>query len=72
VTKSAFQEAFAESFASMIIYLDPNDKLNKTNPVPLWPIWAQGQTEMVFNVTSSSSPDIYTINTNSTLLERCS
>jgi hypothetical protein len=70
--EGAFSEAFSESFASMIIYLDPNDKLNKTNTVPSWPLWAAEHEEIVFDMTSSGSPDIYAIYTNLTLLKRCS
>jgi hypothetical protein len=67
----AFQEAFAELFTSMIIHQDPNNKLNRSNPVPYWPPWYPGQIEMLFNKTSSGLPNIDLSETSVFLTGRC-
>ncbi|KAH0839491.1 Alpha/Beta hydrolase protein [Lanmaoa asiatica] len=69
---SEFITAFSNRFLAMTISLDPSDKYNASDITPTqWNAWSNGHTEMMFNVTSSGTPDVYTYATDSALLNRC-
>ncbi|KAF7311955.1 COesterase domain-containing protein [Mycena indigotica] len=67
----AFINAFAQSFTSFIISLNPNVKVS-TTITPLWSPFNEGNTEMLFNRTVAGTPQVQPIRTNSALLARCS
>ncbi|KAL0578555.1 hypothetical protein V5O48_003456 [Marasmius crinis-equi] len=67
-----FINAFAQSFISFAISLDPNVKVDPTNITPQWNLYSMGDTEMVFNKTAENLPDVHAITTNEDLLARCS
>ncbi|KAJ7195241.1 Alpha/Beta hydrolase protein [Mycena pura] len=68
-----FIDAFAQSFTSFIINLDPNIKVDPTTITPFWNKFDVGNTEMLFNRTAAApgAPVVQPITTSSTLLERC-
>jgi len=68
-----FIDAFAQSFTSFIINLDPNIKVDSTTITPHWNKFDVGNTEMLFNRTAAApgTPVVQPITTSSTLLERC-
>ncbi|KAJ7149773.1 alpha beta-hydrolase [Mycena crocata] len=68
---SAFIDAFAQSFTSFAISLDPNVKVNPTTITPHWNVWDNGNTEMLFNKTEADQPVVHPITTSNALLERC-
>ncbi|KAJ7476923.1 Alpha/Beta hydrolase protein [Mycena galericulata] len=68
---TAFIDAFAQSFTSFAISLDPNVKVNPTTITPKWNKWEIGQTEMLFNRTDSDEPVVKPVTTSDALLERC-
>ncbi|KAG6374867.1 hypothetical protein JVT61DRAFT_3372 [Boletus reticuloceps] len=69
---SKFITAFSNSFLAMAISLNPSDKYNASDVTPAhWNAWTSGYTEMLFNVTSSGEPNIYTYTTAAALLNRC-
>ena len=55
---------------SVVRSLDPNDKFFE-DLKPAWPVWENGTTEMLFNVTASGDPIVETMTTDPALLERC-
>ncbi|KAJ7692101.1 Alpha/Beta hydrolase protein [Mycena rosella] len=57
---TVFINAFAQSFTSFAISLDPN-----------WSLFDVGNTEMLFNETAAGAPDVRPITTSNALLERC-
>ncbi|KAJ7036784.1 Alpha/Beta hydrolase protein [Mycena alexandri] len=65
-----FIDAFAQSFISFAISLDPNTKIDPTM-TPTWNQWKEGETEMVFNKTEDDVPLVKAIKTSDSLLERC-
>ncbi|KAJ7163554.1 Alpha/Beta hydrolase protein [Mycena crocata] len=67
---TAFIDAFAQTFISFAISLDPNVKVSQTI-TPKWNRWAQGKTEMRFNKTEGDEPDVRAVKTQDKLLERC-
>ena len=67
---TTFGKAFAESFLNFAIFLNPNVKWDLSNITPPWGLW-DGNTEMLFNVTESWSPDIHSVTTSTAVLERC-
>ncbi|KAF7327296.1 COesterase domain-containing protein [Mycena kentingensis (nom. inval.)] len=68
---TAFINAFAQTFTSFAINLDPNRKVSDTI-TPLWPKYTSGnRQEMLFNLTNEDTPDVRTIKTEDTLLRRC-
>ncbi|KAK7044580.1 carboxylic ester hydrolase [Favolaschia claudopus] len=68
---TAFVNAFAQSFTSFAVNLDPNVKLSPTI-TPVWKKWSRSfETEMVFNKTENDKPAIASANLSSTFLERC-
>ncbi|KAF7317243.1 COesterase domain-containing protein [Mycena chlorophos] len=66
-----FIDAFAQSFTSFIINLDPNKKVSDTI-TPHWAKYSVNGTQMLFNETSEGKPEVVSIGTDSSLLERCS
>ncbi|KAJ7894162.1 Alpha/Beta hydrolase protein [Mycena olivaceomarginata] len=68
----AFIDAFAQSFTSFIINLDPNIKVDPTTITPHWNTFDNGHTEMLFNQTAVDGlPVVHAIKTSDALLERC-
>ncbi|KAJ7152878.1 Alpha/Beta hydrolase protein [Mycena filopes] len=67
---TAFINAFARSFISFAISLDPNVKVAPTI-TPRWDEWSDGEKEMVFNSTEAGVPLIHARKTDDALLERC-
>ncbi|KAJ7163564.1 Alpha/Beta hydrolase protein [Mycena crocata] len=67
---TAFIDAFAQTFTSFAISLDPNVKVSQTI-TPKWERWAQGRMEMRFNKTEGDGPDVRAVKTQDKLLERC-
>ncbi|KAJ7266216.1 alpha beta-hydrolase [Mycena rebaudengoi] len=69
---AAFINAFAQSFTSFIINLDPNIKVDSTTITPHWNKFDIGDTEMLFNQTAVDGlPVVQSIETSFGLLERC-
>ncbi|KAJ7505618.1 Alpha/Beta hydrolase protein [Mycena galericulata] len=68
---TAFIDAFAQSFTSFAISLDPNVKVDPKTITPKWNTWDIGRTEMLFNKTDSGEPVVKTVTTSDALLERC-
>ncbi|KAJ6582727.1 Alpha/Beta hydrolase protein [Mycena vulgaris] len=65
-----FINAFAQSFTSFIINLDPNIKVDPTTITPQWDLFEVKNTEMLFNMTAGV-PVVQPITTSDALLERC-
>ncbi|KAJ6524299.1 Alpha/Beta hydrolase protein [Mycena vulgaris] len=65
-----FINAFAQSFTSFIINLDPNIKVDPTTITPRWDLFEVNNTEMLFNMTAGV-PVVQPITTSDALLERC-
>ncbi|KAJ7080447.1 Alpha/Beta hydrolase protein [Mycena epipterygia] len=70
VNNTALIDAFAESFTSFAISLDPNIKVSPTI-TPKWNKYDVGNTEMLFNVTANDSPVVKPTTTSNDLLKRC-
>ncbi|KAJ7791801.1 alpha beta-hydrolase [Mycena olivaceomarginata] len=69
---AAFINAFAQSFTSFIINLDPNIKVDPTTITPHWNKFDIGDTEMLFNQTAVDGlPVVQPIETSFGLLGRC-
>ncbi|KAF8168668.1 Alpha/Beta hydrolase protein [Mycena galopus ATCC 62051] len=68
---TAFIDAFAQSFTSFIINLDPNIKVDPTTITPHWNTFGILHTEMLFNMTAEGAPVVQPITTSNALLERC-
>ncbi|KAJ7455064.1 Alpha/Beta hydrolase protein [Mycena latifolia] len=68
---TAFINAFAQSFISFAISLDPNIKVDPTTITPPWRKWSSGHMEMLFNKTDADVPDVRPVRTSDALLERC-
>ncbi|KAF7343233.1 Carboxylic ester hydrolase [Mycena venus] len=69
---TAFIDAFAQSFISFAISLDPNVKVDPQSLTPEWNKWdKERRTEMVFNKTEADIPHIMPAKTSEALLERC-
>ncbi|KAJ6470437.1 alpha/beta-hydrolase [Mycena sanguinolenta] len=66
-----FINAFAQSFTSFIINLDPNIKVDPTTITPHWNTFDILHTEMLFNKTADDEPVVQGITTSNALLERC-
>ncbi|KAF7335524.1 COesterase domain-containing protein [Mycena venus] len=69
---AAFINAFAKSFTSFIINLDPNIKVDPTTITPHWNTFNVSSTEMLFNKTAAGAPVVQPITTSNALLQRCS
>ncbi|KAJ7238000.1 Alpha/Beta hydrolase protein [Mycena rebaudengoi] len=67
----SFVNAFAQSFTSFVINLDPNIKVDPTTITPRWNPFAFGNTEMLFNKTEAGVPVVRPITTSNDLLLRC-
>ncbi|KAJ6540509.1 Alpha/Beta hydrolase protein [Mycena capillaripes] len=68
----AFINAFAQSFTSFIINLNPNVKVDPTTITPRWKSFnVLDHTEMLFNRTDDGLPVVTPIKTSGALLERC-
>ncbi|KAJ6568772.1 Alpha/Beta hydrolase protein, partial [Mycena capillaripes] len=65
-----FINAFAQSFTSFIINLDPNIKVSNTI-TPHWNMFNDDHTEMLFNMTAAGAPVVRQITTSNALLNRC-
>ncbi|KAJ7093722.1 Alpha/Beta hydrolase protein [Mycena epipterygia] len=52
---TAFINAFAQSFTSFAIYLNPNSKISNTI-TPKWNTWSVGDTDMLFNQSDNNLP----------------
>ncbi|KAF7349008.1 Carboxylic ester hydrolase [Mycena venus] len=68
---TAFIDAFAQSFTSFAISLDPNIKVDPHTITPKWNPWNVGQTEMLFNKTEIGEPIVHPVKTSDALLRRC-
>ncbi|KAJ6480718.1 Alpha/Beta hydrolase protein [Mycena vitilis] len=69
---TAFINAFAQSFISFAISLDPNIKLYPSTITPKWSRWNAGRkTEMLFNKTDTDLPLVRAVRTSDALLKRC-
>ncbi|KAJ7920201.1 Alpha/Beta hydrolase protein, partial [Mycena leptocephala] len=68
---TAFIDAFAQSFTSFAISLNPNVKISPMTITPTWKKWSAAQAEMLFNKTVADAPDVRPIRTSDKLLERC-
>ncbi|KAJ7649060.1 alpha beta-hydrolase [Mycena polygramma] len=68
---TAFIDAFAQSFISFAISLDPNIKLDPRTITPKWSRWSAGKTEMLFNKTDTNLPLVRAVRTSDALLKRC-
>ncbi|KAJ7934061.1 hypothetical protein B0H13DRAFT_1855533 [Mycena leptocephala] len=66
-----FINAFAQSFTSFIINLDPNIKVNSSTITPHWNTFDIQNPEMFFNKTASGVPVVQPIMTSDALVERC-
>ncbi|KAJ7909656.1 Alpha/Beta hydrolase protein [Mycena leptocephala] len=56
LNNTGFINAFAKSFTSFVISLDPNTKVDNATITPAWSKWDVGQTEMLFNQTVDDLP----------------
>ncbi|KAJ6463178.1 Alpha/Beta hydrolase protein [Mycena vulgaris] len=65
-----FINAFAQSFTSFVINLDPNIKVDPTTITPQWDLFEVKNTEMLFNMTAGV-PVVQPTATSDALLERC-
>ncbi|KAJ6577853.1 Alpha/Beta hydrolase protein [Mycena capillaripes] len=69
---TAFIDAFAQSFTSFIVNLDPNVKIDPTTITPQWNTFDVQNTQMLFNQTAvNGSPVVEPIMISDALLERC-
>ncbi|KAJ8083136.1 hypothetical protein AAF712_007218 [Marasmius tenuissimus] len=66
-----FVNAFAQSFVSFAISLDPNVKVDPSSITPQWDLYDGSAKKMVFNKTVDDLPDIRLVETNKDLLTRC-
>ncbi|KAJ7149255.1 Alpha/Beta hydrolase protein [Mycena crocata] len=66
-----FIDAFAQSFTSFAISMDPNKKVNDSTITPPWRRWDLDHTEILFNKTDDGLPVVKPIKTDEALLERC-
>ncbi|KAL0065718.1 hypothetical protein AAF712_007201 [Marasmius tenuissimus] len=67
-----FINAFAQSFVSFAISLDPNVKVDPSNITPQWDLYHFANNEMVFNKTANDLPDVGPAKKDKDFLERCS
>jgi len=65
-----FVDAFAQSFISFAISLDPNVKIDPTI-TPQWDLYSTYNGEMLFNRTADGKPDVRLVKTDDGLLQRC-
>ncbi|KAJ7690792.1 Alpha/Beta hydrolase protein [Mycena olivaceomarginata] len=65
----AFIDAFAQSFTSFIINLDPNLKGDPSTITPQWNMFEIGHTEMLFNKTADGVPVVQPITTSDCTVE---
>ncbi|KAJ6524260.1 Alpha/Beta hydrolase protein, partial [Mycena vulgaris] len=68
---TAFVDAFAQSFTSFAISLDPNIKVDPITITPKWNKWDAGKTEMLFNKTDADVPVVKPVKMSDDLLQRC-
>ncbi|KAJ7906506.1 Alpha/Beta hydrolase protein [Mycena leptocephala] len=68
---TSFINAFAQSFMSFGISLNPNVKIDPTTITPPWKKWEARHTEMLFNSTAAGLPLVEPMETSDTLFERC-
>ncbi|KAJ7716032.1 Alpha/Beta hydrolase protein [Mycena olivaceomarginata] len=68
---TSFINAFAQSFMSFGISLNPNVKIDPTTITPPWQKWEGRHMEMLFNSTAAGLPLVEPMETSDALLERC-
>ena len=68
---SVFIASFAGSFLSFAKFGDPSAHQIQGSITPQWKPFKDNNTEMLFNRTEDSQPDIKAINSDEALLERC-
>ncbi|KAF7980336.1 hypothetical protein HWV62_38761 [Athelia sp. TMB] len=66
-----FIASLSGSFLDVVASLNPNDKVNTEDTTPMWNLWSDGYTEMIFNRTANDEPDIRPTATDFGLLKRC-
>ncbi|KAF7973265.1 hypothetical protein HWV62_15697 [Athelia sp. TMB] len=66
-----FIASFSGSFLDVVAPLTPNDKVNTEDTTPMWNLWSDGHTEMIFNRTANDGPDVRPTATDFGLLKRC-
>ncbi|EIW84339.1 alpha beta-hydrolase [Coniophora puteana RWD-64-598 SS2] len=66
-----FINAFAQSFMSVAMYGNVNQKYDPTNITPYWEEYSAGNFEMLFNETESGAPLVAPFTTDPGLIERC-
>ncbi|KAF7341805.1 Urea carboxylase [Mycena sanguinolenta] len=67
---TSFIDAFAQSFTSFAISLDPNAEVDPTTITSDWRSWDHAKTEMVFNLTEFNTSAVDPQHTSSTLVKR--
>ncbi|KAL0065737.1 hypothetical protein AAF712_007220 [Marasmius tenuissimus] len=67
-----FIDAFAQSFISFAISLNPNVKVDPSTITPQWDLYDLANNKMMFNKTVDDLPDIRLVGTSEDFLERCS
>ncbi|EIW83609.1 alpha beta-hydrolase [Coniophora puteana RWD-64-598 SS2] len=71
VNDTELVSSFAKTFLSVVINADPNTHIDSSDATPRWSTWAQGNTEMIFNVTNANETDIKVSITDPDMLSRC-
>ncbi|KAJ7917673.1 Alpha/Beta hydrolase protein [Mycena leptocephala] len=66
-----FIDAFAQSFTSFIVNLNPNIKIDPTTITPHWNKFDIRNTEMLFNKTPAGEPVVRPIQATNALVQRC-
>lgn len=66
-----FDASFAGAFTGFAKFGDPNVHPVPEVITPKWEVFKRNHTEMLFNQTENSQPDIRAIETDPALLERC-
>ncbi|KAF7348495.1 Carboxylic ester hydrolase [Mycena venus] len=68
---TVFIDAFAQTFTSFAMALDPNVKVDSTTITPPWNRWEVEHTEMLFNARTDGRPVVRPVKTDDALLARC-
>lgn len=53
------------------MFLDPNVRYQDVITPEIWPVFSEGNVEMLFNKTDAGKPVVKTVATDHVLLERC-
>jgi hypothetical protein len=67
----SFISAFASSFVSFAVNLNPNEKVGQPTITPSWSKWTGRGEEMLFNRTGAGAPLVEAFTTDSALRARC-